>query len=453
MAISLETGLFGLCEKSILKDEGFLRGLKNRDSIRVDTELFRAYRLYRLKETLRYAYANSAFYRELYDSAGVDVETVRSLEDLQRLPFTTPEDVARGGFRFLCVSQGQVEKPVSYISTGTTGLKKRVFFSRRDIADIMDFLAVGMDTVAMPGSVVQILLPDAQGRGIGPLLAKALQAGGLRAYATGMELDSEEQIRQTMENRPDIWFGDAATVYRITKQCERGCDLSSLGVRIMFLTMEHVSESVTRNLERIWNCRVCTHYGLTEMGWGLAVDCPSGQGYHYNEFGVVAELVDPMTGRPVGLDGAEGELVFTSLGREAMPLIRYRSHDIATLTSKPCSCGCGLQTMGHIGRRMEGVRTLEGGGQIYPAMFDDAVFGCGPVVGYDMFLDSKENRLVLRVETAWEEAGLSGRLAGRIQEIQQVRGMAPPRILLRDTQGRTAPAGKRMIREWTDDEQ
>jgi phenylacetate-CoA ligase len=100
--------------------------------------------------------------------------------------------------------------------------------------------------------------------------------------------------------------------------------LAKLGVKIMFLTMAYVADTVAGNLERIWGCRVCTHYGLTEMGWGLAVDCSQGAGFHYNEFDVIAEVVDPRTGEPLP-DGAEGELVFTGLGREAMPLIRYRS--------------------------------------------------------------------------------------------------------------------------------
>ncbi len=74
---------------------------------------------------------------------------------------------------------------------------------------------------------------------------------------------------------------------------------------------------MVKQLESAWQCRVCQHYGLAEMGWGLAVECPAGEGYHYNEFGVIAELVDPVPGETLK-SGEEGELVFTSLGREAM---------------------------------------------------------------------------------------------------------------------------------------
>jgi phenylacetate-CoA ligase len=302
--ISLEKGLFGLCQRSIAIDDAFKKSAVNRNFDRVDPALFQEYRLYRLKETLRYAYEKSKFYRKLFDGAQVDLNAIHSIADLKKLPFTEPADLARDNYQFLCVSQAKVEKPVTYTSTGTTGPQKRVFFTANDLENIKRFLGVGMNTVTGSEGVIQILLPNSQGRGIGSLLAAGLKDMGMKAYVTGMAMDSAAQIQHTIENKPNVWFGDTGTIYRITKEMEHKVDLAKLGVEVLFLTMGYVADTVARNLERIWGCRVCTHYGLTEMGWGLAVDCSSGAGFHYNEFDVIAEVVDPVTGESLP-DGAD----------------------------------------------------------------------------------------------------------------------------------------------------
>jgi phenylacetate-CoA ligase len=448
--ISLEEGLFGLCKSSVATDEAFKQAAVNRNFDRVDSALFQEYRLYRLKKTLRYAYEKSKFYRELFDGAQVDLNAIHSVADLKKLPFTEPADLARDNYRFLCVSQAKVEKPVTYTSTGTTGPQKRVFFTDGDLENIRRFLGVGMNTVTGPEGVIQILLPNSQGRGIGSLLAAGLKDMGMKAYVTGMEMDSAAQIQHTVANKPNVWFGDTGTIYRITKEMEPKVALAKLGVKVMFLTMGYVADTVARNLERIWDCRVCTHYGLTEMGWGLAVDCSSGAGFHYNEFDVIAETVDPQTGEPLP-DGAEGELVFTSLGREAMPLIRYRSRDIATLTSAPCPCGCHLQTMGHVKRRAEGVITLPDGAQIYPSLFDDVLYRFNSVVDYDIYIDRNgpKPRLFFQVEVTGETAGLDEKVEKAIWGVPAVNAnMEWVGVSFYRKKDKVRTPGKKLIREW-----
>jgi phenylacetate-CoA ligase len=451
LMISLEKGLYELCQRSIATDEAFKQAAVNRNFDRVDYPLFQEYRLYRLKKTLRYAYEKSQFYQALFDGAGVDVNTVNSLGDLYKLPFTEPADIARDSYQFLCVSQAKVEKPVTYTSTGTTGPQKRVFFTANDLENIRRFLGVGMNTVTGADGVIQILLPDSQGRGIGSLLAAGLKNRGMKAYVTGMAMESAAQIQHTIANKPNIWFGDVGTIYRITKEMEHKVALAGLGVKVMFLTMGYVSDTVVRNLERIWDCWVCTHYGLTEMGWGLAVDCSQGAGFHYNEFDVIAEVVDPRTGEPLP-DGAEGELVFTSLGREAMPLVRYRSRDIATLTSAPCPCGCHLQTMGHVKRRSEGIITLPDGAQIYPSLFDDLVYRFESAVDYDIYIDRKGDKpqLIFQVKTVGVEAGLAEKLANMIEAVPAVNeNMERVSVILSPLKdGEILMPGKKLIREW-----
>jgi len=201
----------------------------------------------------------------------------------------------------------------------------------------------------------------------------------MRAVVSDMGSTSDVIMQACLDARPNVWFGDTGTIFRVTKEMERKMDLSKSGVKVLFLTMGNISGSMKKYLEKVWNCRVVTHYGLTEMGWGLAVDCDTCDGYHYNELDVIAEVVDPETGRVLP-DGEAGELVFTSIGREAMPIIRFRSGDISSLSK--CTCGRSLQLMGHIVRRMEGMYELVDGRYIYPALLEDAIYSVNEVVDY-----------------------------------------------------------------------
>jgi phenylacetate-CoA ligase len=138
------------------------------------------------------------------------------------------------------------------------------------------------------------------------------------------------------------------------------------------------------------------------MGLGVAVECPAHNGYHFNEADLLAEVIDPETGRVLP-EGQEGELVFTTLNREAMPLIRYRTHDISRLSAKPCQCGITtLKKLDRITRRLESVVRIGDGDEIYPAMFDEALYTIPDIVGYEVSIgkDGVKDSLTFQVEIA-----------------------------------------------------
>ena len=395
MGVNLEEGLFELCSKRIMADEEFIAVVRNRNFGKVNNDLFQEFRLYQLKKTIRHVYENSCFYREKFRERSVGPEDIKSLKDIEKFPFTFPEDLRHSSYDFLCISQRDVEKPVTFFSSGTTGIRKRIYFSRADIIKIMQFLPRGMNTVTdRDNGIIQILLPNSAGRGIGYLLAESLKSFGMRAVISDMGWPADKIMRLCLTEKPDVWFGDAGTIFRVTKETAGKMDLSKLGVKVLFLTMSNVARSMKEYLEKAWNCRVATHYGLTEMGWGLAVDCDSCDGYHYNELDVIAEVVDPQTGNVLP-DGEEGELVFTSIGREAMPIIRFRSGDISSLSKG--SCGRSLKSMGHIVRRIEGMYDLGDGRYIYPALLEEAIYSIHEVVDYRASV--KGRQLYIDLET------------------------------------------------------
>jgi len=412
-----------LCAQRIRAEEDFKTLVGKRSFDRVDYALFQEYRLYQLKRTIGYVAEKSHFYREKFREGKVGPEDLQSFRDLEKFPFTFPEDLRRTSYDFLCISQRDVERPVTFFSSGTTGLKKRIYFSRGDIKKIMEFLPRGMNTVVDRGrGIIQILLPNTAGRGIGYLLAKSLEAFDMKAVIADLEAPSEEIIATCLAARPNVWFGDAGTIFRVTKEMAGKVDFAGLGVQVLFLTMGNISGSMKGYLEKTWQCRVVTHYGLTEMGWGLAVDCDTCPGYHYNELDVIAEVVDPETGRVLP-EGEVGELVFTSIGREAMPLIRYRSGDIASLSRS--ICGSNLQLMGHIVRRKEGTYDFGDGHCLYPALLEEVIYDIAEVIDYRASV--KGRQLYLELETVAgagfgrPEEKVKAEAAGRLLEIPAIR--------------------------------
>lgn len=409
MYVSLQAGLYDLCRLRIEKDEEFKAQSARGNFDAVDDALFDEYKLWQLKKTVRRVRTKSPFYRRLFEKAGVTEDDFHSLADIAKLPFTFPADLAGTSYSLLCTSQGEVEKPVTFYSSGSTGTKKRIFFSMADIQKILDFLPRGMNTViGRDEARVLVFLQNSQGRGIGSILAQSLNAFGMQGWTADLQDSTDDILRATVEHKINVWFGDAITIYRATRVLEKQADLRSLGMQCIFITMSNIPQSMIDYLHSAWGCRVSTHYGLTESGWGLAVDCDVCPGYHYDELDHIVEVVDPETGGPVP-EGREGEVVLTNISRDCMPLIRYRTGDIATLTRSVC--GSHLMTLGHIRRRKEGA-TEYNGHYIYPALFDEVLFSTDGLLDYRIFLEGGRISLEVEVldEALFDAVGLKERL-------------------------------------------
>ena len=409
MYVSLQEGLYDLCRLRIEKDEEFKAQSARGNFDAVDDALFDDYKLWQLKKTVRRVRTKSPFYRRLFEKAGVTEDDLHSLADIAKLPFTFPADLAGTSYSLLCTSQGEVEKPVTFYSSGSTGTKKRIFFSMADIQKILDFLPRGMNTViGRDEARVLVFLQNSQGRGIGSILAQSLNAFGMQGWTADLQDSTDDILRATVEHKINVWFGDAITIYRATRVLEKQADLRSLGMQCIFITMSNIPQSMIDYLHSAWGCRVSTHYGLTESGWGLAVDCDVCPGYHYDELDHIVEVVDPETGGPVP-EGQEGEVVLTNISRDCMPLIRYRTGDIATLTRSVC--GSHLMTLGHIRRRKEGA-TEYNGHYIYPALFDEVLFSTDGLLDYRIFLEGGRISLEVEVldEALFDAVGLKERL-------------------------------------------
>jgi phenylacetate-coenzyme A ligase PaaK-like adenylate-forming protein len=407
-----------------------------------------------LARAVRYAAAQSSFYGELFRRSGTRPEGIRGCDDLGRLPLTRQEDVARTPYRFLCLSRARVERVHTFVTSGTTGPRKKIFWTGGDLGRIVRFMAAGIGTVAGRGDVVHICLPDGPPYSQADLLARGVAAIGARAVVAGTGRSAREHLELIRRHGSTVLFGYAGPLYRLTRELEALCDPGRCGVRVLFLAAEYVPEARRRELERIWNCRVRTHYGLTEMGLGVAVECEAGHGYHFNEADLLLEILDPVTLEPAAA-GEEGELVFTTLNREAMPLLRYRTGDLSRWIPGPCPCGArSLLRFDAVRKRRESIVTIGAGEEIYPTLFDDLLYALPGVLDYQVEVTRERGRprLDFRVDLLPGPEDTASAIAARLHghpliERNLRRGeMAPPRVdILPPGALKTAERAKKLI--------
>lgn len=321
-----------------------------------------------LRSSLRQA-VRGAFYAARLRECDLDIT---SMDHLERLPFTTAEDLRNWG-DFLCVSQGDVQRMVTLHTSGTTGQPKRLAFTDADLARTRDFFAVGMSQLVGAGQRLAVLLPGAERPdGVADLLRQALSAAGVEVLAPPPEVhaapapDASSCVEAGGEpcSMPPpgkalaLWLEQAKPHCLVAAPAQLALLLKHFphrgpqGLAGILTSAEPLDDALGQALRRAWQCEILDHYGLTETAYGCAVECRAHQGFHVRELDVLIEIVD-ISGRKVLAQGEEGEVVITTLQRQAMPLVRYRTGDVACLLPAPCACGSPLRRLGPVRGRIE----------------------------------------------------------------------------------------------------
>lgn len=407
------------------------------------------YRLVCLQRILNYAYSKSDFYRNQYDKIGFKPELCRSLDDIAGIPLTEQAALRYEPYKLLCISAGDVERVITFTTSGTTGLQKKVFFSSDDLNNMINFMGIGLSHVISEGETIVILLPDSGPGGQARLLAEGARTIGAVPVIASAGQDVSGQLELIRRTKPAVVFGTTDGIYRLTQAGKLHLDLAGLGVRVVYVTSDFVSQTVRKNMEDAWAAEVYVHYGMTEMGLGVAVECPAHDGYHFNERDLLIEVVDPHSGKPLGF-GEEGELVFTTLRRQAMPLIRYRTHDVARVTDAPCQCGASsLLKITRVSRRLESTVSLSQGVNIYPGMFDEVIYQVPQVVDYQITVNGNGDGEVidLEVEVSENGADMGHQIAQKLSSVACLRDLLDRRLLRIGKIVLLAPGGlKRSVR-------
>ncbi len=310
----------------------------------VDRETIEAIQLKKLNRLLTREKERGAYYRDL-------PERLRSLEEISFLPFTTDEDLANNAGGLLLCSQSQITRILSDATSGTTGSAKRVFYTEDDLENTVQLYMAGLGELIFPGSVTMICFPFSGPFGLGELISEAVSRLGARPLKTGPFLCYGEYAELLKREKPDTFVGMPVQLLGLLRFCGR----SSL--RRALVSGDACPESVIRECESILGSRLFPHYGSREMGMAGAICCQAHEGMHLRENHIIAEIVDD-EGRALP-DGEVGELVITTIGMEAMPLIRYRTGDYTRILPEPCPCGSATLRLDRIERKNKGLNVPE----------------------------------------------------------------------------------------------
>ena len=359
----------------------------------------RRLQLRRLKNTLRQA-GKSPFYSGLFKKHRVSPEKIESLEDLRQIPFTTKQDLRdQFPYGFLAVPR---EKTVRlHSSSGTTGRATAVFHTQKDLDEWANLVARCM---YMAGVRKHDVFQNMSGYGLftGGL---GFQYGAERLGALTIPSGSGNSKRQIhlmqdfSTTAVHVIPSYALHLWKVFEEMSLD-PKKDTQLRMMLIGAEPHSEATRQRLEEMYGVDAFNSYGLSEMnGPGVAFECPRKNGMHFWEDAFLVEVIDPKTGEVLP-DGKEGELVYTTLIREAMPMIRYRSQDLATVFPEPCPCGRTHRRMSRIKGRSDDMFILKGV-NIFPLQIDTTLMNI-PEVGTNYLIvlerENFEDRMIVKVE-------------------------------------------------------
>ena len=289
------------------------------------------------KERLRALVARAAQDSPLYASR------LRGREGapLEELPFTYPSDLAGREGDFLTVSQSEVARIVTLATSGSTGPPKRLCFTYADLAATREFFRVGLTAFTPPGSRVTVLFRGDRPGSVGALLREALGELGCAVEVGGVGEDPRKTAARIDAFNPRVVVGMPEALLRVARVA---CHVPEA----VLASGDMFPPALRRRIARLWPGEIFDHYGLTEVGWGMALECGAHEGGHLREGEVLTEVVSP-GGHPVP-SGSWGEVVITTLTRPTFPLIRYRTGDEGRLIPGPCPCGSPLRRLEVRGR-------------------------------------------------------------------------------------------------------
>lgn len=372
-------------ESWILDKIGYDLNKRSHSSKHELLEHIQKYQLKKLKKNIDYVKKNSVFYREYLKD--IYPEEINSFKDFRKVPFTTSQHIKDNPFHFLCVSQQYISRIVSLDTSGTSGKPKRVYFTKEDQELTIDFFQTGMTSLVEKGDRVLILLQGNTPGSIGDLLRRALRKIEVESYIYGVIKDYNEVCEIIKEKNINCIVGIPIQVLSLKRKFT---EVFKKYIKSILLSTDYVPEAIIKELTSN-ECRVFTHYGMTEMGLGGGVECEALNGYHMREADLYFEIINPKT-EEVLKDGEYGEIVFTTLTRGGMPIIRYRTGDIGRFRDKPCKCGTVLKTMERVLGRIENSINLFEDEFLNMRDLDEIIFKIKEIENYEVSITKNSEK-------------------------------------------------------------
>ena len=366
---------------------------------------------YRLIRLVQYVYDRVPLYRARMDAAGIQPGDIRSIEDLSKLPFTTKQDL-RDTYPYGMFAVPREELVRVHASSGTTGKQTVVGYTRNDLNMWSECTARAL---VAAGADRDDYVHVSYGYGLftGGL---GLHYGAELLGATVIPASSGNTARQITMLQD---FGSSVlcctpsyALYISDVLREKNIPLETIHLKTGIFGAEPWSENMRRELETRLNIKAHDIYGLSEIcGPGVAFDCECQDGLHVNEDNFLIEIVDPETGRVLP-DGEPGEVVFTCLTKEALPLIRYNTHDISSITHESCSCGRTFVRMKRITGRSDDMLIIRGV-NVFPSQIESVLLSVGQAdPHYQIIVDRVNNLDVMEIKVEMSEGTFSDKVRG-----------------------------------------
>lgn len=411
-----------------------------------------ALQLERLKTQFKYVYEKVPHYRKKMDKIGLKPSHIQKLKDISLLPLTDKNDL-RDNYPFNLFAVNKNEIVRLHASSGTTGKPVVVGYTRRDMEDWTECCArVANAAGVTEGDTAQICFGYGMFTG-----GFGMHYGLERVGATVIPASSGNSERQLMYMQD---FGTTAIVatpsyalYLSELISEKGIDPKSLGLRVGLFGGEGHTTQMRKEIEKRWNILDKQNYGLTEIsGPGVSYECSDSSGMHINEDFFYPEIIDPITEKVLP-DGEEGELVFTTLQKEGIPILRYRTKDITSLNYERCRCGRTNVRMNMVKGRSDDMLIIRGV-NVFPSQIESVLIGIpgiGPhyqiIATSEKFMDKVEIRVELVDGLLLEKYSELENLTNRIHHEMKVQLQIESKITLLNPKEleRTTGKSKRVI--------
>lgn len=369
----------------------------------------------RLHNVVENVYNKVPYYKRAFDEHGVKPSDIKRLEDIEKLPFTNKEALT-GSYPYGLFAVPLKEVVRIHASSGTTGKQKVVGYTKRDIRTWSNLIA---RVATMAGVTDEDIAQICFGYGLftgGFGLHYGLEKVGAMIIpaSTG---NTERQISMMQDFGTTVLISTPSyALYMVEVAEDMGVDTSKLNLKVGLFGAEPCTVNMRKEIERRWNMRATDNYGMTELGGpGVAGECQCGEGLHINEDHFYPEIINPETGEVLGY-GETGELVLTSLTREAFPMIRYRTRDITMLIDEPCSCGRSTVRMKKVTGRADDMLIIRGV-NVYPSQIETVLLETeGVAPHYQLIVTSKSYMDDLEVQVE-----LSGdKFTGKFKELEEL---------------------------------
>lgn len=374
----------------------------------------------RLIKMVENAYSNVPFYKKKFDEIGLKPEDIKSVEDITKLPFTVKTDL-RDNYPFGLFAVDQSELVRIHASSGTTGKQTVVGYTKNDINIWAECAA---RSIAGAGGTKKDIIHISYGYGLftGGL---GLHYGAEHLGATALPVSSgntSRQIQLLQDFGSNIICCTPSYAMFIGETIrDMGIDPKSLKLRAGIFGAEPWTENMRKEIEKLLNIKAYDIYGLSEIaGPGVSFDCEMQGGMHINEDYFYPEVIDPETLEPLP-HGQYGELVFTCIGKEALPLIRYRTRDICALVTEKCACGRTTIRMTKPKGRSDDMLIIRGV-NVFPSQVEHVLLELGMTPNYFIVVDRKNNHDTMEVQVEINSKMFSDTVAGMESTKKRIEG-------------------------------